>query len=443
MPSTLENRHRIRRSFGSLTAPIQVPHLLKIQLDSFERFLQRDVPPDQREDKGLETVFRSVFPVSDFSGSSTLEYVHYRLGDPKYSVEECRVRGVTFACPVRAALRLIVWEKDSESDVKPIRDIKEQDIYLGELPLMTPTGSFIINGTERVIVSQMHKSPGVVFTHDKGKSHSSGKLLYSARVIPQRGSWLDFEFDAKDVLYVRIDRRRKFHATVLLRALGYTEDQLLEYFYQFEKIDLSEVKPGEDPEAQSYYRVLDPEIILDQRPQLPIADPKTGDVLVKSGQRINKRLLKKLGKAKVKRFNAALNELKGRILARTLYKEDSGEILVPCNTPLTAELLTKLVENGIKEVELLHIGPQKVSSTLRDTLALDKVASPEQSLIELYKKMKPGDPPTLEAAHLMLQNFFFKGERFSLSKVGRLKINEKLGLDDPLDNTVLSKQDIM
>jgi len=443
MPSTLENRHRIRKSFGSLTAPIKVPHLLKVQLDSFERFLQRDVPPDQREDKGLEAVFRSVFPVSDFSGSSTLEYVHYRLGDPKYSVEECRVRGVTFACPVRAALRLIVWEKDSESDVKHIRDIKEQDIYLGELPIMTPTGSFIINGTERVIVSQMHKSPGVVFTHDKGKSHSSGKLLYSARVIPQRGSWLDFEFDAKDVLYVRIDRRRKFHATVLLRALGYTEDQLLEYFYQFEKIDLSEVKTGEDPEAQSYYRVLDPEIILDQRPQLPIADPKTGDVLIKSGQRINKRLLKKLEKAKVKRFNATLNELKGRILARTLYKEDSGEILVPCNTPLTAELLMELVGNGIKEVELLHIGPQKVSSTLRDTLALDKVASPEQSLIELYKKMKPGDPPTLEAAHLMLQNFFFKGERFSLSKVGRLKINEKLGLDDPLDNKVLTRQDVL
>ena len=362
MPSTLENRHRIRKSFGSLTAPIKVPHLLKVQLDSFERFLQRDVPPDQREDKGLEAVFRSVFPVSDFSGTSTLEYVHYRLGDPKYSVEECRVRGVTFACPVRAALRLIVWEKDTESDVKHIRDIKEQDIYLGELPLMTPTGSFIINGTERVIVSQMHKSPGVVFTHDKGNSHSSGKLLYSARVIPQRGSWLDFEFDAKDVLYVRIDRRRKFHATVLLRALGFTEDQLLKYFYQFEKLDLSDVKPGEDPEAQSYYRVFDPEIILDQRPQLPIADPKTGEVLVKSGQRLNKRLLKKLENAKVKRLNATLHELKGRIVACTIYKADSEEILVPSNTPLTAELLTTLVENDIKEVELLHIGRQNTGT---------------------------------------------------------------------------------
>ena len=443
MPSTLNNRHRIRRSFGSLTAPIKVPHLLKVQLDSFERFLQRDVPPDQRVDKGLEAVFRSVFPISDFSGSSTLEYVHYRLGDPKYSVEECRVRGVTFACPVRAALRLIVWEKDTDSEVKHIRDIKEQDIYLGELPLMTPTGSFIINGTERVIVSQMHKSPGVVFTHDKGKSHSSGKLLYSARVIPQRGSWLDFEFDKKDLLYVRIDRRRKFHSTVLLRALGYTDDQLLEYFYQFEKLDLSEVQAGEDLDKQCFYRVLDPEIILDQRPHLPIEDPKSGEVLVKSGQRINKRLLKKLQSAKITRLNATLLELKGRILARTIFKDESKEILIPCNTPLTAELLTTLVENGVKEIELLHIGPQKTGSALRDTLELDKVSSPDQALIELYKKMKPGDPPTLDAAQLMLQNFFFKRERYSLSKVGRLKINEKLGLDDPLDNTVLNREDIL
>ena len=443
MPSTTENRHSIRRSFGKLTAPIKVPHLLKVQLDSFERFLQRDVPPDQREDKGLEAVFRSVFPVSDFSGSSTLEYVHYRLGDPKYSVEECRVRGVTFACPVRAALRLIVWEKDTESDVKHIRDIKEQDIYLGELPLMTPTGSFIINGTERVIVSQMHKSPGVVFTHDKGKSHSSGKLLYSARVIPQRGSWLDFEFDKKDVLYVRIDRRRKFHATVLLRALDYTEDQLLEYFYQFEKLDLSKVKAGEDYETQSYFRVLDPQIILDQRPQLPIADPKSGEVIVKAGQRINKRLLKKLEAAKITRLNATLNEIKGRIIAKTIFKDGGDEILVPCNTPLTTELLTTLSENGVKEIELLHIGPQNTGSALRDTLELDKVTSPEQALIELYKKMKPGDPPTLEAAQVMLENFFFKRERYSLSKVGRLKINEKLELDDPLENTVLTKVDIL
>ena len=443
MPSTLENRHRIRRSFGKLSAPIKVPHLLKVQLESFERFLQRDVPPDQRADKGLEAVFRSVFPVSDFSGSSTLEYVHYRLGDPKYSVEECRVRGVTFACPVRAALRLIVWEKETESDVKHIRDIKEQDIYLGELPLMTPTGSFIINGTERVIVSQMHKSPGVVFTHDKGKSNSSGKILYSARIIPQRGSWLDFEFDKKDMLFVRIDRRRKFHGTVLLRALGYTDDELLEYFYQFEKIDLSEVKAGHDLEKQNFFRIMDPEIILDQRPQIPISDPKSNEILVKSGQRINKRLLKKLETAKISRLRASLNEIKGRIIAKTIFKDGNEEILVPCNTPLTTDLLNTLAEHGVKEIELLHISPQKAGPALRDTLELDKVTSSEQALIELYKKMKPGDPPTLEAAKLMLENFFFKKDRYSLSKVGRLKINEKLELDDSLENTILTKVDIL
>ncbi|MED6339729.1 MAG: DNA-directed RNA polymerase subunit beta [SAR324 cluster bacterium] len=443
MPSTLENRHRIRRSFGKLSAPIKVPHLLKVQLESFERFLQRDVPPDQRADKGLEAVFRSVFPVSDFSGSSTLEYVHYRLGDPKYSVEECRVRGVTFACPVRAALRLIVWEKETESDVKHIRDIKEQDIYLGELPLMTPTGSFIINGTERVIVSQMHKSPGVVFTHDKGKSNSSGKILYSARIIPQRGSWLDFEFDKKDMLFVRIDRRRKFHGTVLLRALGYTDDELLEYFYQFEKIDLSEVKAGHDLEKQNFFRIMDPEIILDQRPQIPISDPKSNEILVKSGQRINKRLLKKLETAKISRLRASLNEIKGRIIAKTIFKDGNEEILVPCNTPLTTDLLNTLAEHGVKEIELLHISPQKVGPALRDTLELDNVTSSEQALIELYKKMKPGDPPTLEAAQLMLENFFFKKDRYSLSKVGRLKINEKLELDDSLENTILTKADIL
>ena len=443
MPSTLENRHRIRRSFGKLSAPIKVPHLLKVQLESFERFLQRDVPPDQRADKGLEAVFRSVFPVSDFSGSSTLEYVHYRLGDPKYSVEECRVRGVTFACPVRAALRLIVWEKETESDLKHIRDIKEQDIYLGELPLMTPTGSFIINGTERVIVSQMHKSPGVVFTHDKGKSNSSGKIIYSARIIPQRGSWLDFEFDKKDMLFVRIDRRRKFHGTVLLRALGYTDDQLLEYFYQFEKIDLSEVKAGHGLEKQNFFRIMDPEIILDQRPQIPISDPESNEILVKSGQRINKRLLKKLETAKISRLRASLNEIKGRIIAKTIFKDGNEEILVPCNTPLTTDLLNTLAEHGVKEIELLHISPQKAGPALRDTLELDKVTSSEQALIELYKKMKPGDPPTLEASQLMLENFFFKKDRYSLSKVGRLKINEKLELDDSLENTILTRVDIL
>ena len=442
MPSTVTNRHRIRHSFGHIQAPLLVPHLLKIQLDSYERFLQREVPPDQRKDEGLEAVFRSVFPISDFSGSSTLEYVHYRLGDPKYSVEDCRIRGVTYACPVRAALRLIIWEKDDSSDVKHIRDIKEQDIYLGELPLMTPTGSFIVNGTERVIVSQMHKSPGVFFTHDKGKGHSSGKFLYSARVIPQRGSWLDFEFDTKDILHVRIDRRRKFPATILLKALGYTEEQLLEYFYPFETLNLSEVEPGEDPSGQNFYLKLDPEITLDQRPQLAVHDPENGEVIVKAGQRINKRLLTKLQKAGVEKIPCTFNELKERILARSVLNAD-GEVIARCNTPLSSDLLMTLIEHRVGEVELLSISPRNIGPSFRDTLEMDKVNSPEQAMIEVYKKMKPGDPPTLEAAKTMLQNFFFNQERYSLSKVGRLKINKKLGLDYPLDHLTLTHDDIM
>ena len=438
--SVLKNRHRIRKSFGAITAPLDVPDLLRIQKDSYERFLQREVPPDQRRKEGLEAVFRSIFPISDFSGSSTLEYVHYRLGDPKYDVEECRVRGVTFACPIRVALRLIIWEKEEDSVTKHIRDIKEQDIYLGEIPLMTPTGSFIINGTERVIVSQMHKSPGVFFTHDKGKG-VSGKVLYSARLIPQRGSWLDFEFDSKDLLYVRIDRRRKFPATVLLMAFGLTEEQILEYFYPFETIDLGEVQSGDALESMTFQRVFNPELLLDQRLQFPVTDPESGEVLVKPGQRINNRLVAKLEQAGVTRIPCSYSELSGCVLARTIIQED--QLIAKCNTPVSKELLEALLEQGIREFEVLHMAPQVIGPSLRATLALDKTHSPEQALIEVYKKMKPGDPPTLEAAQTMLQNFFFNEERYSLSKVGRLKINRKLEQDYPLEQLVLTHEDIL
>ena len=438
--SVLKNRHRIRKSFGAITAPLDVPDLLRIQKDSYERFLQRDVPPDQRGKEGLEAVFRSIFPISDFSGSSTLEYVHYRLGDPKYDVEECRVRGVTFACPVRVALRLIIWEKEEGSETKHIRDIKEQDIYLGEIPLMTPTGSFIINGTERVIVSQMHKSPGVFFTHDKGKG-ASGKVLYSARLIPQRGSWLDFEFDSKDLLYVRIDRRRKFPATVLLMALDMTEEQILEYFYPFETINLGDAQSGDALESMNFQRAFNPKLMLDQRIQLPITDPESGEVLVKPNQRINRRLVAKLEKAGVTHVPCAYTELTERVLARTVMQD--GQLIAKCNTPVSKELLDTLLEQDIREFEVLHMAPQLIGPSLRETMEIDKVHSPDQALIEVYKKMKPGDPPTLEAAKTMLQNFFFNEERYSLSKVGRLKINKKLDQDYPLDQLVLTHEDIL
>jgi DNA-directed RNA polymerase subunit beta len=444
MSVTLKNRHRIRRSFGKISPPIAIPHLLKIQLDSFERFLQREVVPEQRDkQKGLEAVFRSVFPISDYSNSSTLEYVQYRLGEPKHTVEECRVRGVTYACPIRVALRLIVWEKEEgEEEVKQIRDIKEQDIYLGEIPLMTPTGSFIINGTERVIVSQMHKSPGVFFGHDKGKGHSSGKLLYNARLIPQRGSWLDFEFDAKDLLYARIDRRRKFPATILLRALGYNDEQLLNLFYPAETIDISACSANEPPEEQAYFRFVNEQVTQDQKVTQDVLSEE-GEVLVRAGQKLHRRNLNKLLKAGVTKLPTSFSEIRSRYLAKNI-NDAEGQLVASCNSLVTSDLIARLVESGVEQFDVLYINPPLTAGpSFRDTLELDRSTSPEQSLIELYKKMKPGDPPTLEAAQTMLQNFFFNDDRYSLSQVGRLKINEKLNTDDPLEQTVLSHRDIL
>ncbi len=442
MSTNLKNRHRIRRSFGRIEAPILVPHLLKIQLDSYERFLQKNTPPDQRLEEGLEAVFRSVFPISDFSGSSTLEYVHYRLGEPKYSVEECRVRGVTYAAPLRAALRLIVWEKDSVSEAKHIRDIKEQDIYLGEIPLMTPTGSFIINGTERVIVSQMHKSPGLFFSLDKTKANTAGKNFYSARIIPQRGSWLDFEFDTKEILYVRIDRRRKFPATILLRALGYTTEEIFDKLYQVEKIDLKKAH-GKDPKKHKFFKYVDPKVTVNQRASAEILDPKSGEVLVRAGRKITEKLAQRLKKAKIEKIDTTRDDIYGKYTARDIHGED-GEVLLPCNSLIEAEVLETLLEHKITTLETLHIdlGAKTIGTCLRDTLENDRIASPEAALIELYKKLKPGDPPTLDAATALLANFFFSKGRYNLSKVGRLKLNKKLNVDYPLDQSVLTHEDI-
>lgn len=441
MSTNLKNRHRIRRSFGRLEAPIAVPHLLKIQLDSYDRFLQKNTPPDQRKEEGLEAVFRSVFPISDFSGSSTLEYVHYRLGDPKYSVEECRVRGVTYAAPLRAALRLIVWEKDNVSETKHIHDIKEQDIYLGEIPLMTQTGSFLINGTERVIVSQMHKSPGLFFSLDKTKGTTGGKSFYSARIIPQRGSWLDFEFDTKDLLYVRIDRRRKLLATILLRALGYTTEQILTTFYMIEKIDLRQAHTEKDPEKQKFFKYIDPQVTVNQRATNEIVNPKNGEILVKAGRKITEKLMQRLKKVGIEQVASSKNEIYGQYTARDIFNED-GKLLLEGNSLLDPTTLDHLIAHKVETVEVLHMGSKTISSCLRDTLAIDQITSPEAALIELYKKLKPGDPPTLEAANTLLNNFFFNPARYNLSKVGRLKLNKKLGLKYPLEQSVLTHEDI-
>ncbi len=440
MSTPTPSTERFRHIFGRNASP-PMPNLLNMQLDSYNRFLQKALAPDQRDNDGLEAVFRSVFPISDFSGSTTLEYVHYRLGDPQYTVDECRIRGVTFSAPLRVALRLIVWEKDSEDGTRHIHDIKEQDIYLGELPLMTDKGSFIINGTERVIVSQMHKSPGVFFTHDKGKGHSSGKILYSARIIPQRGSWIDFEFDTKDILYVRIDRKRKFPATILLRALGYTEEEILARYYKHEIIDLSKAV-GRDPEQRELFKVVDPEVTLNQRANTNIVDPKTKEVLIHADRKITRPALRKIVAANITHIPATIDDVVGRYPIENIVNAE-GEMLLPANGPITGEVFELLLENNITELKLVHVGDNTIGNTLRETLALDAMRTPSEALIELYKRLKPGDPPTLETAKTLVHNLFFNEDRYSLSKVGRLKINKKLQLEEPLENTVLTKEDIL
>ncbi|MDH5751132.1 MAG: DNA-directed RNA polymerase subunit beta [Deltaproteobacteria bacterium] len=431
---------RVRYSFGRIDAP-PMPNLLNMQLDSYERFLQKDSPPDQRRPEGLEAVFRSVFPISDFSGSTTLEYVHYRLGDPQYTEEECRIRGVTYSAPLRVALRLIVWEKDTDDGSRHIHDIKEQDIYLGELPLMTEKGSFIINGTERVIVSQMHKSPGVFFTHDKGKNHVTGKILYSARIIPQRGSWIDLEFDGKDILYVRIDRKRKFPATVMLRALGLDEEEILARFYRPEVIDLSKAL-DKDPEKRAYSKKVDPEVTLNQRIGLDIVDPKSKEVLVHADRKITRPALRRIQGAGLESIPTTQEDIVGRYPIANITNE-AGEVIVPANTLITSEVLELILENNISELRLIYVGDRTIGHSLRETLSIDGVRSTQEALIELYKRLKPGDPPTLETAKVLMHNLFFNDDRYSLSKVGRLKINKKLGLEQELDNTVLSMEDIL
>jgi len=431
---------RLRVNFGKIESVLDPPPLLQLQKDSYDWFLQKDASPEQREGQGLEAVFRSVFPISDFGGSCTLEYVSYRLGEPKYDENECKIRGVTFAAPIRALLRLIIWEKDEKSEQKRIHDIKEQEIYLGEFPLMTDTGSFIINGTERVIVSQLHKSSGVFFSHDKGKVHASGKLLYSASIIPQRGSWVDFEFDTKDLLNVRIDRRRKFMASIFLKALGYTSEELLNRFYYTEKINLKAV--SSDPKKRVFSKFFNPQAAQNQRAIGDIVSPSDGSVLIQVGKKISKAALRKLKDAGVEEIPSSAEDILGRYSLNEITGAD-GEVIVASNEPVTEEVLELLIENKIESVTLLYMGNKTIGAAFRNTLAADKVHTANDALIEIYKKMKPGDPPTLEVAKNLLHNMFFNEDRYDLSSVGRMKINKKLHMNDENEQNTLSKEDIL
>ncbi|MBI4406016.1 MAG: DNA-directed RNA polymerase subunit beta, partial [Deltaproteobacteria bacterium] len=428
-----ENK-RIRKEFGKFHPLIEIPDLIEVQKKSYEKFLQADAVPEKRENTGLNAVFKSVFPIHDFNNTASLEFDSYTLEPPKYDVNECRSRGMSFAAPLKVTVRLEVWDVDEQTGTRNIKDVKEQEVYLGEIPLMTERGSFIINGTERVVVSQLHRSPGVFFDHDKGASHTSGKLLYSARIIPYRGSWLDFEFDHKDILYVRIDRRRKLHVTVLLRALGYSVEELLQYFYEHENISIGK--------ADKYYLVFDPKLYAGQRANNDWVD-ENGKVIVEKNKKFTQAVLKRIEDQKLKRFPVEKEQVVGKICAMDVVNLETGEVLLECNEEVTDAKLDLLREHKVSEFRVLYTDRINVGTYLRDTLVQDKIQTREEALIEIYRRLRPGDPPTLETAETLFGGLFFDPTKYDLSRVGRLKINHKFGFNVTLDNTTLTKDDIL
>jgi DNA-directed RNA polymerase subunit beta len=433
MGSQVANNLRFRRSFGHIKKIIEIPNLIQIQKRSYEEFLQRSVPPSDRRDTGLQGVFRSVFPIKDFNETSSLEFVSYSLGEPKYSVEECHDRGMTYAAPLKVTIQLVIWDVDPQTGARSIKNVKEQEVYFGEIPLMTDNGTFMINGTERVIVSQLHRSPGVFFDHDKGKTHASGKLLYSARIIPYRGSWVDFEFDPRDILYVRIDRRRKFYATVLLRALGMTSEDLLNYYYKTDTILL---------DSRKVAKTFKPDQLVGLKATRDIRDSRN-ELIVKEGRKITKAAIRQMEAAGVKEIPITLEEVIGRVAAHDVADRRTGEVLLECNQELTTDRLEKLRTHGINSIEALFLDDQHIGPSLRSTLLLDSIQTPEEAIIEIYKRLRPGDPPTIETATTFFNNLFFNGERYDLSRVGRLKLNHKLKLHVPLDQGTLRREDIL
>ena len=424
---------RIRKNFAKIPKIIDIPDLINIQKNSYEKFLQANLSPEIREDVGLQGIFKSVFPIRDFNKTAQLEFVSYHLEPAKYDVDECRARGMTYAAPVKVAIRLVTWDTDDQGN-QSIRDMKEQEVYFGEIPLMTENGTFIINGTERVVVSQLHRSPGVFFDHDKGKTHSSGKLLYSARVIPYRGSWLDFEFDHKDLLYVRIDRRRKMHATVLLRALDYSPEELLEIFYKTETYRL-----GEDGR---FFRQVDYDLIAGQKVSQEILHPETGAIVVKKGKKLGRANLRRMKEAGVQELEVTHEELLTKVFARDVINMETGEVLFDCNDEIDEEAVKVIEDAGIEEIEVLFIDPSSAGPYLRDTLKADKITSTDEAILEIYRRLRPGDPSTVQQAKTYFENLFFNPSRYDLSEVGRVKLNHKLH-SEPVEGTVLTKADIL
>jgi DNA-directed RNA polymerase subunit beta len=423
---------RYRRRYGNIPKIIDMPNLIQMQKESYRSFLQADVTADSREEIGLQAVFKSVFPISDFNDTASLEFVKYVLEEPKYDVVECRARGMTYAAPLKVTVRLVLWEIDEDGNRSNIRDVKEQEVYFGEMPLMTRNGTFIINGTERVVVSQLHRSPGVFFDRDSAKV-SGAKTSFNARVIPYRGSWLDFEFDSKDIMNVRIDRRRKFPATILLRAMGLSEEQIINHFYSPEVFKIS---------GKKITKSVVPDVLLGQMAYSDIKD-KSGQVILKEGRRFTRFSVRKLEQSGVTEIPSAEEEILGRITAHNLFDPETGEILLEVNREITAEVWDRVKEAGVEELKLIFINNQTVSGSIRETLLGDKIESSEEAMMEIYKKLRPGDPPTLESASNFFKSLFFDAEKYDLAQVGRLKMNHKFKLDTSLDVRVLTQDDIL
>ncbi|MBN1363309.1 MAG: DNA-directed RNA polymerase subunit beta [Syntrophaceae bacterium] len=431
-----------RKNFGRVKKILDIPNLIDIQKQSYEKFLQKDIAPAKRGNCGLQGAFKSVFPISDFSGKCSLEFVSYKLGDIRYDVKECIQKGMTYAAPLKIVVRLVVFDVDRPVDgkgnretveAKQIRDIKEQEVYFGEIPLMTDNGTFIINGTERVIVNQLHRSPGIFFDHDKGKIIASGKLIYSARIIPIRGSWLDLEFDSKDILYVRIDRRRKMPVTILLKALGNSTELILNYFYNVNTVII---------ENKRIYFAVDDSLVGHKAPE-DLRDTKSSEVIVKKGRKFTKPHIKRIKDAGIKRITFNESELVGKIPSMDVHDPETKEIVFLCNEELPANCLEIIREKGIKELKIIHIDEDMDNASIRDTLLLDKIGTAEDAIMEIYRRLRPSNPPTPETADKFFKSLFFEPETYDLSNVGRAKMNYKLHMNVPTDITVLSNEDIL
>jgi DNA-directed RNA polymerase subunit beta len=427
-------KKRFRKSFGRQAEIMAIPNLLEIQLKSYRDFLETDAHFSSQQNTGLHAAFASVFPIQSFSGNARLEYVSYSLGEPAFDVRECKLRGLTYSAPLRVKIRLVVLDKDAPGDQKPIKDIREQDVFMGEIPLMTDVGTFVVNGTERVVVSQLHRSPGVIFEHDRGKTHSSGKLLYSARIIPYRGSWLDFEFDPKDCVFVRIDRRRKLPVSILLRALGYETESILSEFFES---TVCHLKNGE------FHIELIPARLRGEIASFDIVSPETGEMIVEVGRRITTRHIKLMEKSNMKDLVVPHDYLIGKVLAKNVVDTSTGESIALANDEISSDLLDSLIEHGIHQFEMIYTNDLDHGSYISDTLKIDPTSSQIEALVEIYRMMRPGEPPTKEAAETLFKNLFFAEDRYDLSAVGRMKFNRRVGRKEDIGPGTLTKEDIL